>query len=270
MDTENDLTRINDAVGDSIVAIAGDWHSNTGWIQVAIPFLRRAGVRTIYHVGDLGFWGEPEGTMLRGSLEYWLAAADINLFCTPGNHENWAALDELFAEGPGQPIRLELHLWMLPRGYRWTHAGRSFVALGGAPSVDVHYRSPMKTWWPTEIITEADVDRVGAGGPAEIMITHDAPTKGTEAVRRIREDAAFPYGDEIREYARIGERRLDRAFASVRPDLLFHGHFHVQDSVTLPSGQRVVSLDCENSAGNLALLDLKTLSVTLLGNPRKR
>jgi hypothetical protein len=253
--------------GDTTVALAGDWHGNIGWAQKAIPFLRRTGVRTVYHVGDLGFWGEAPGTGFRATLEFWLAQGDINLFCTPGNHENWDALDLLFAADPGQPVRLEEHLWMLPRGHRWAHGGRSFVSLGGAPSVDFEYRIPGKSWWANEALTEADVERTVAGGHTEIMLTHDAPKHGTEAVRRIRvpsDDPPFSWGPAALAYADEGTALLDRAFDGVRPDLLVHGHFHAKDSVTLPTGQRIYSLNKDGNAGNLALLDLATLGIEWL------
>jgi hypothetical protein len=63
----------------------------------------------------------------------------------------------------------------LPRGARFTVVGRSFVSLGGAPSIDFETRVPGGDWWPTEMITYEDVAHVVAGGTADVMLTHDAP-----------------------------------------------------------------------------------------------
>jgi hypothetical protein len=257
--------------GDTTVALAGDWHGNINWVQKAIPFARRSGIRTIYQVGDLGFWGERPGTGFRATLEFWLTQADINLVVTPGNHEDWVALDKLFAEDPGQPLRLEPHVWVLPRGYRWSHGSRSFVSLGGAPSIDLEYRTPLKSWWPSEAITDADVDTVVAGGHAEIMLVHDAPSAGTEAVRNIREtsDTQGLWSVKALAYADDGMHKLDRAVTGVQPRLLVHGHFHVQDSIVLESGLRVVSMGSDGGRGNLALLNLETMDVTWIEPGRR-
>jgi hypothetical protein len=119
---------------DSIVALAGDWHGSVGWVQQVIPWLRRQGIKTIYHVGDLGYYGPHDPFV--DSLEYWLNAADINLAFTPGNHENWDALDQLFGSTTGAPARISPHVWALPRGHRWAHGGRSFVSLVGRRTAD--------------------------------------------------------------------------------------------------------------------------------------
>lgn len=250
---------------DTTVALMGDVHANVAWIQKTIPFLRRNGVHTIYQVGDLGYWGP--GDPFIKSLEHWLDLAQIDLFCTPGNHENWAALDLLFAADPGSPVALSPHVTMLPRGFRWSHGGRSLLSLGGAPSIDFEYRTPLKNWWPSEVLTEADVERAIAGGPVDIMLTHDAPEHGTEAVRKIRvpsDDPQFSWGAEALAYADAGTALLERAYRGVHPDLLVHGHYHAADSIVLPSGQQIFSMGKDNGRGNLALLDLGTLDVTWL------
>lgn len=257
--------------GDTVVAIAGDWHGSTSWAQTAIPFLGRLGVQTIYHLGDLGYMGESRGTGYARRLDDWLTEADIILACTPGNHSNWAALDQGFAEHPGQQLVLEPRVRMLPRGFRWTHAGRSFVSLGGGPSIDRDTRIPFRTWWPTEAITDQDVQDVVAGGHAEIMLTHDAPLTGTKIVARIRDAkplASTPKIEATYQYAREGAERVETAFRAVRPHAAFHGHFHQAAKIELPTGQRVFSLDREWTRGNLGLLDLTTLNFQWV-DPRK-
>lgn len=47
------------------------------------------------------------------------------------------------------PVSLSDHVTVLPRGHRWEIAGRSFVSLGGAPSVDYlqPFRHQGESWW---------------------------------------------------------------------------------------------------------------------------
>ena len=53
--------------------------------------------------------------------------------------------------------------------------GRSFVALGSAPSVNRHLLTQGIDWWPSEVILEEHVEATIAGGHAEVMLTHDSP-----------------------------------------------------------------------------------------------
>lgn len=48
--------------------------------------------------------------------------------------------------------------------------------LGGAFSVDYHHRTEGKDWWPNEEPTQEEAEKLVAGGPLDILITHDAPS----------------------------------------------------------------------------------------------
>jgi hypothetical protein len=126
-------------------------------------------------------------------------------------------------------------------------------------------RIAVTPWWVDEVPTEADVERVSLGGFAEIMVLHDSPDPGTASVNMIRE---YPSGwpADARQYARAGVQRITEAWQAVQPTLTVHGHFHVRGEITLPTGQRIVSLAEETTAGNVLLLNLHTLETTWLEN----
>ena len=245
--TDDGLTR---------VGFAGDWHGSAAWAGRAIPAMRRAGVRTIYHVGDLGLY---ENDPFLKTLDYWLQD-DMTLVCTPGNHEQWSWLNGLWAvAGPGQPAQVANLVWALPRGYRSDHAGRQYLSVRGTPSIDRGYRRAVRRPWDAcEAITEEDIERITAeGGGVDIMITHDAPDRGTEAVRRARvlnEDPQFRPDEEDVEYAIEGVQRLTHIYESVLPQV--HGHYHRRDEAVV-DGWRIYSMGKDGDrAGNLAVLDL--------------
>lgn len=174
--------------GELQVALAGDWHGNLFWVQRAIPFLaRRArGIRTILHVGDFGVWRERPGKGMLATVDYWCRQTGIErVLVTPGNHEDWDLLDAAFARYPGEAVRLSEVVWVLPRGYRFTLAGRSFVSFGGAASLDYASRTPGMNFWPMEIPTEENVASAIAGGPAEVLVTHETVNGGAPAVERV-------------------------------------------------------------------------------------
>jgi Icc-related predicted phosphoesterase len=129
--------------------------------------------------------------------------------------------------------------------------------------VNYEYRQVGSTWFLEELPTREDLEALAAGGRADVMVTHDSPAPGTEAVNRIR---ATPGGwrDDALKYAAHGTEIITEAWTSVDPDLLIHGHFHTQGEVTLRSGQRIVSLAAETHPGNVVLLDLTTMTTTWL------
>jgi hypothetical protein len=115
------------------------------------------------------------------------ACADhgVDIWITPGNHEDWGRLTTMWAspENVGQPLQLTDHVRVLPRGCRFELGGRSFVSLGGAPSVDLDRRTVGKDWWAEEAITPEDVELVVEGGHADVMLAHDAPLAPYEVAK---------------------------------------------------------------------------------------
>jgi hypothetical protein len=184
----------------------------------------------------------------------------IRIVVTPGNHEDWDRIESLPVNSYGlQRLNETDYVSFLPRGYRWTMAGRSFVSLGGAPSIDYASRRKGKSWWPAEAITDEDVTRIVAGGHADIMLAHDAPV-GVPVVDSIVRRSAYDWPSRARKYTREGRAKITAAFQGVRPALFAHGHYHAQAEATVAhdDGSRctVLSLSEENTQGNLGLLNL--------------
>ncbi|WP_158254171.1 metallophosphoesterase [Cryobacterium sp. Y50] len=242
---------------DTLVGFAGDWHGNSSWAAMTIPALRRAGVRTLFHVGDFGIW--PGDASFIDTVEYWAKTADVTIWVTPGNHEDYDQIDELFTTKPDAPAQLSDHIWLLPRGYRWSQSGRSFVSLGGAASIDYRDRTPGRSWWIQEQILPSDVERTTRGGRADILITHEAPLEGTEAVAGIRRTNPQGWPAETVAYARSGQELITTAAEVIKPALHVHGHWHAPDEVQFHDGRRVYSMGMDFQAHNLATLDLNDM-----------
>lgn len=102
----------------------------------------------------------------------------VVILVRPGNHEWWEAIDQIAlvdrGDGWGAVKWVTDHIAVLPRGHRSTRTtgteggappmSRSFVSLGGAPSIDYLWRRQGVSWWPSEQITDDDVAAVVAGG----------------------------------------------------------------------------------------------------------
>lgn len=260
--------------GGSTIAVAGDWHGNTRWARRCLRHLARLGVREVFHLGDFGVWPGPSGRRYVAEVERALAAEDMVLFVTPGNHEDYDQIQAVPPSDRGHDIGavqwMTDHLALLPRGHRFRRHGWSVVSLGGAPSIDFEDRVRGEDWWPAEMITPDEIDSVVADGSADIMLAHDAPDAdyATEAVSRILTGNPLGYGQVALAYCAVGRKRLTRAFMAVRPRAFVHGHFHVSDERTVAvDGWRhptlAVSLGCDGDLrGNLALLHLSEQTVS--------
>lgn len=250
-------------------AIAGDWHQNRAWVERVIPALSRQspGIRTILHLGDFGLSPYARGTNFLATVDYWCKTAGIHrVLVTPGNHEHWAHLDHLFAEKPDQPVWVSDHVAVLPRGFRFTLGGHTFLSFGGAASVDSQWRTTGVDWFPSEVPTDADVERAIAGGPAEIMLTHEAVNGGTAKVERsLLGPSSWPL--EALYYSADSRRRVTKLWDAVSPNILLHGHMHIPDEIELADGRRVVSMGCDYQRGNIGVLDLDDLSWKWLASP---
>lgn len=219
-------------------------------------------------LGDFGVWPGASGRVYVDQLEEACAEHGVGIWVTPGNHEDWGSLTRLWAKPghAGRPLHISKHIALLPRGYRFTLEGRSFVSLGGAPSVDLEYRSRNKDWWAEEAIGPGDVAEVVDGGYADVMLAHDAPLAPYEVPRvaHIRSGNEGGWPDHTLAYARVGSELMHEAFLGVRPRLFAHGHYHVSDETTvaLPDAAyetRIWSLNRDGVDGNIRYLDLAGL-----------
>ena len=255
----------------SLVGILGDTHGQQRWTGFALWTYAQHGIDTVYQVGDFGFRKSNSGKSDPFSLfvNDKAKTLGIRLVVIPGNHEDYDVIDSVPVSDDGWQHYMS-NIDIAPRGHRWTQEGVSFVALGGAPSVDRMWRlsqqrPKMKLWWHQEAITEEDVEKTIAGGHADIMLAHDAPF--VQQIQKAIGHNPHGFAREDIEYAYEGRKLIDKAFSGVRPKVFIHGHYHfnVDETVNWPNGEsRVFGLDRDGTAGAIGFLDLSTLDVTLI------
>lgn len=208
------------------IAIAGDWHGNTAWAIRMISIAAESfHVDTLLHVGDFGFWpGHRDNEEYLDQVDTALAdAGNMILLWIDGNHENHHALAALPLDEHGlRPIRP--HIWHMPRGFRWTWLGKTWMGLGGAYSVDRKFRTPGRDWFPEEALTMTDVRHASEGGPVDVMITHDCP-EGVD-IPTLRKTAAEGWPATDINSSENNRHALRLVCDAVTPKLLFHGHYH--------------------------------------------
>jgi hypothetical protein len=258
-----------------IIGLIGDLEGDREWAVSTLRTLgERGDVSVACQLGDLRFGMGPDPQGYLEAIESVCAEVGLRLLCVNGNHENWALLDDLWADarwqdegGSLKPIEVSDHVTLLPRGHRWELGGRSFVALGGAPSVNRLLLTEGVDWWPSEVIGEEHVEATIAGGHAEVMLAHDSPGPPycTDPVAEVISTNPLGWPDSILAYAEEGIDKVTRAVLGVRPLLLAHGHFHLAGhaAVRLPGSPHdttIWSLAANRDPGNVRLLDLDTLT----------
>lgn len=248
------------------VVLAGDWHGNTGWAEHVIwetqHLLPDESPRLILHAGDFGFWPGSAGARYLSVVEEALEEVDAELFFVDGNHEWHPRLRDLQLERAAfkahlGPVRVSPRVSWLPRGYRWIWHGKTWLALGGAVSVDRSVRAEGVNWWPEETFSGDDIATAIEGGPADVMLCHDAPGE-------VHMDFGTPPhfmdpSDILRSDAHRDQ--LQTVVDRVQPELLIHGHYHrVVRQETARGRRRILGLDMDGLDGNFTVLDTKTLT----------
>lgn len=244
------------------VLVAGDWHRDPTWSRSVVArcpdLLPRESPRIILHAGDLGVYADGDGQHFLDVLNKSLERYDANLWFVDGNHEDFAFLHDLAGtHDPTGPVLIRSRIIWLPRGFRWTWHGRTWLALGGAVSLNRVDLTLFLDWFPDEEITESQTRRVMADGPADVMLCHDAPA----LVPMRLSPGGWPKEDLWRSDQH--RKRLQAIVDVVKPSYLLHGHYHLSHYtvVDMPHGPvTVTGLDKNNAkTGNYRVLDVQLM-----------
>ena len=201
------------------LAVAGDWHGDQGWATTVIRSAAREGAKTIIHVGDFALdWPGLKRGRYEDRLNKQLAALDVTLIVSGGNHDNWETLAKLPVGADGLAT-VRSHIRVIPRGGRTLISGLVVGALGGAFSVDQEHRTEGKDWWSNEEPTLAEAESLVNGGHVDILISHDAPT-GVPVV------GEFILTAELASKAEKTRKLLSDVVAALAPAQVFCGHWH--------------------------------------------
>jgi hypothetical protein len=248
------------------IGIAGDWHSDATSAIGMLKLLHQEGITDVYHVGDFGLYSDRDGVKFLRAVDKQLKLYGMRIFVTEGNHENYKFINSFPVEEDGMK-HIKDNIFLLPRGFRWEIDGKTFVSLGGAASIDFTSRTVDKTWWKDEFITPEDLLKVAAGGSADIMITHEAPL-GINALEKLKRDNKDGWEKVELEYAHASQKMMTLAVDTVRPLMLFHGHYHLgyeEDVLFIDDAGEgymtaVYGMDMNRYQKNIGILDVENFA----------
>ncbi len=245
--------------GPDRVLAAGDWDTNTTRAVAVIQSAGMRGIDTVLQCGDFGFWTPgPATNQHLDSIEATCERFDVTLLWVDGNHECFPALYALPIDTDTGLRPVRPHIYHLPRGYRWTWHGRTWMALGGAHSLDRHARTEGRSWWPEEFLSDADMERATTGGPVDVIVAHDCPDRVD--IPGLAPPGFYPAA-QLAD-AEAHRNLVGKVVDATRPGVLLHGHYHVRHNAVRPLANRastaVIGLadDTADPRDNMLLLDL--------------
>jgi predicted phosphodiesterase len=243
------------------IVVAGDWHGNTAWgtsaIKQACEKLGDEPEKLVLHAGDLGVWPGGVGKFYLDMLESALRREKASLLVAPGNHDWYPYINGRDRDEDGL-YSLRGSISAFPRGYRWEWHGRTWMAMGGAVSVDKATRTEGKDWWPEEEITNAEAEAAIAAGHADVIITHDCPS---EVHHSFGHHPSW-WAEEDLAHAANHRLKLQAIVNKVQPSVLIHGHLHIPYSRTVDFGYgpvKITGLGMDGDQNNWAILNTRTL-----------
>lgn len=205
---------------------AGDWHGNWPQAEKVINFAIEQDIKVIVQLGDFGIWSDDKPFL--NKIQKKLQDNDLWLYFIDGNHENFDRLYEKRLTEDGLR-HVRDRIYHLPRGFRWNWDGISFLALGGAASIDKKFRREGHSWWRAEQIDDEDTRVAIFDGIVDVMLTHDSPASAPNAIMDDvigQLQAGRYFGYEALEYTKHHRERLRDVTDILVPKLILHGHYH--------------------------------------------
>lgn len=227
------------------ILLAGDTHGNASHIITLLDNAVKEGCDRIFQVGDFGAWEHvPSGVKYFNDVEKHAKLRGVTVYWLDGNHDKTSLVLEKYGDKKDEEgfLLCRPHVRYAPRGHRWTWAGKNFIALGGAYSVDKDYRLWLENqrggagtqWFPEEEMSDNDMDTIilGDSSPVDVMLTHDKPRASNPHWNRKDLEECWPNQD-----------RIQRAVETLKPKLLVHGHLHYryEDIIDNGNGKTLVT-----------------------------
>jgi len=239
----------------SSVLLLGDTHGDPQSLADAFARAYAERVEAIIQLGDYGFgWSVGDDGVCDYSYltNEMVKKSGIPFYFVDGNHENFDRLYELPLNEAGHRPVLE-GVTHLPRGSVIKFGETTFMAFGGAYSVDKPHRVEGKSWWKDELASQEDIDRALSAGKADILLTHDAPW-GTQT----EGDFVWlekTFDNDAVVLSQANQQLINRVLESCGAKKVFHGHLHRNYTRTI-SGTDIEAtcLNKETSEGSIIIL----------------
>ena len=244
--------------------IAGDYHGNLPCALGQIDRAVEENCELIIQLGDFGIWHNYAGVEYLDSINEKLRSVSRKLLFVGGNHENYNLIESWEKHNPRSSnghVYVRSNILYIPRGSTWKWAGKNFLGLGGAVSIDKSMRTPNESWWWQEAITAEQMNQTVLNasyrGRIDYFFSHDCSDR-TPWKDRLKPDV-----DSV-----TNRKKIDWVLDRVKPKIHFHGHMHewydwkIDHSLPFSDEDgpftQVYGLNMETERNSHGVLDLET------------
>jgi len=188
------------------IIVIGDIH---GRFEKLNEFISKEQPDIILQVGDNAYyWGKDNTGRIKPK--------NTKIYFIPGNHENWDMFEEKVGRYGKDPIEVEKNIFMCPIGSTLEINNQIILFVGGADSIDKHYRVPKVSWWEQEILTFKDYEYIEQNiKKVDIVISHTCPAYF---------NVGMQYYDKLQDPTR---KVLNLICQKYEPRIWMFGHWHL-------------------------------------------
>lgn len=237
------------------ILIAADWHGQTEWALKVIELAAKHNIKTIFQLGDFGWWPGQGGIRYKNYLSQCLMDNWVQLYWLPGNHEWWDDIDQFpnrFEKTSKGFYEVAPNMFYMGKVNSWQWHNKKLAVIGGAVSIDRHLRTIHESWWQQEQLTQEEVQQAKQIGKIDYLFTHDCPQ-------------AHPFKHLVKDLeSEIHRNKMTEIAKVLDPMLWFHGHMHLPAEYSFGPDCTVYALDCDGSRmqDHVKVLDLETGEVS--------
>lgn len=217
------------------ILIVADFHGDISFLKIVIDKAEEYKCDAIIQLGDFGYW--PSEINFPGM------APSIPIYFIDGNHEEHSRLNQTV-----EYTEVSENVFHIARGTFLKIGNMNCLGIGGAYSIDRHYRIEGISWFKEEEITESDLSKClnhKDKFPLDLIFSHDIPLKLTVTKN------SYVGSYHTRE-------KLDILLDNASPKYWFFGHYHLDyrnkfrstEFIGLPSNievpSRAIVFDCSS------------------------
>jgi len=195
--------------------IVGDIHGN--WDTFS-RFLKSYSPENVFVCGDFGYWPNTstwDKFLHVEKIPDVLKNIGTKLYWCDGNHEDFNMLFGQHNVNHKQPIEIAKNTFYMPRGTVFEFQNKKVLFMGGALSIDRHYRIENHTWFNEELITQSNILSLKDDMEIDWVISHTCPTEFIEIDAKLWSKLQDP-----------SRNALSYILQQYQPVKWFFGHFH--------------------------------------------
>jgi len=202
------------------IMIVGDIHAEFGWLNILI---NKKQPDIIIACGDFGYWPKYNKTgKLLGFDTDDIKPQKTKIYWCDGNHEHHDLLDNLVKD-KAEPIEIKENVFFCPRGTILDINGENFLFMGGADSIDKHFRKQGIDWFPQEVIKQNDVYKIPSNVKIDVVISHTCPTMLLHEMVKYNPAKWKDCSNDALQYV----------YDEYKPKKWFFGHWHVNKKIII-------------------------------------